>query len=803
MKSSFPVFVFFLLMNGSQFLFSEYNLLELEQSLADVYVNNISGGTLLFYLDENQSPLIPSDSVFLVLRNEVKPELLQSITREKTLITTQDLGQKGISLIYNSSTLSLSFTLSPAIMTSQDLSEPIKVVEPKNGYYIAPNIFSVLMGTSLILTPAYNFGRLNEPSLEADLNLTPAIRIFDFVVEGALGINYNTTPSINLKSILISYDFPTIGARAYLGTINPPTGIFLNPVNLVGMGFTNGIGPRKRIYSGQSLVSEILLPRPSDLLLEINGVKLNNFHLPAGSYKLTDLPLDTGLNNLKLHIREAGGEQKSLDLIVPADGKLLSVGETEYSVNFGWDRQNFTKPFLLNKFSLGLTPFLEIRENASTDFEYFSSGGSLLWASPLGSFGITGAISMPYTRFASPGFASRLDWQLAFPGSPLIPKMGLSLEYRSQIFNSTQDPLRNASENINISSQITQALPIKLGTLGAYFLARFFGGVLQISSLSVGIFFPVFSLGSFTIFGGTDWHSTRGFEPRLSFSFSLVQENRNNLLYQQNILDKNESLELRFPLDTKDSVNLTLRESGILTQNTVSRDVSLSGNYLGESIILSASSNLTQSVEMDENQVWFEFRAASTLAFTGGHFGFLNGLPEAFVFLVPGKNLGTLPLVFHPPNGQEVVSTGGKPALAPGFQSYVPVYARVEMPDSLPEVRPFPENIKLEPTYRSGTVVEISSAPVQSFKGRLIDPKGLMVSGQIGKVFMSNDLLIPVGTTFTDEAGIFECYGVDFGDYSIVWSGKGISNFSFSGEGLSIIDLGDLKMITQEIGEKP
>ncbi|MFA6508112.1 MAG: hypothetical protein WCT14_18560, partial [Treponemataceae bacterium] len=745
-------------------------------ALADFFVDGVPGGTIEFYTDSFGRPLIPAITLRRILEPIVKPSLMDQVVGGRRFVTEEDLLLIGVRLVYVQSDLSLRFTTTPRSMITKDLRVRGVREQSPGGTLFPAEPFSAMLGTSIRIDPSYDFSPGTGPAVNGELGLDPSVRLFGFVAEGGIDIGYSASPWVRLREALLSYDFPGFGARAALGIIDSRPVSFQGASDLVGFSFFReaSLPGGKRIRP--PLIDEILLDRNADIAVEINGIVTRRLRLPPGSYRLSDLPLSAGFNAVTVRILEDGKPQRLLELGLSFDGAILPVGEKEYAFSLGFNRADMKSPFSFTSISVGVTPRLELGFDIAAGLGGVLSGTSMLWASPVGSLGASGAVSYGFTDITNPkaGYAGRLDWRLALPGYRYIPRLGAGVEYRSKDFSPPQDAeAETKTEILRLSSQLSQTLPGGFGSLGTFANAGFAAGALQDFSLSIGFFFPVSVSVSITVSVGADWSIDRGMESRAVLSLTVIPEDRRTLQYRQDIVTGNQSFELHFPLDDKERFSLTAGGDGNYADAAQARETRLSSTYLGDFAELTASAAYSTDPPLGVKAARFSFAASSAAAYAGGHFGVSRSLGDAFLILVPHKSLGQDTLVLRPDNGPAIVSEDGKDRLVSALRAYKPFSATVDMPESPPDRGPRPQTVRIEPSYRSGTIVEIRAAPSSAFRGRLVDGKGRALHGRIGKVFRAEAESIQIGRTFTDDEGTFECYGVEKGEYIVAWADGG------------------------------
>jgi outer membrane usher protein len=188
----------------------------------------------------------------------------------------------------------------------------------------------------------------------------------------------------------------------------------------------------------------------------------------------------------------------------------------------------------------------------------------------------------------------------------------------------------------------------------------------------------------------------------------------------------------------------------------------------------------------------FNGAASTSLAFAGGQLGISRSIGDSFAFLVPDESIGSQRVDLRPTgSASTTTSLGGRSKIIPNLTSYMKTGVGIDMPESPPDISPSVPAVVLHPTYRSGTVIKVSVKRSYFVYGRLKGADGKAVSEIYGDVFSTSGE--PLGiSTFTDDQGLFECYGLGPGEYSLRWGNGSISVFTLADTNDKEIDLGDL-----------
>lgn len=89
----------------------------------------------------------------------------------------------------------------------------------------------------------------------------------------------------------------------------------------------------------QGVAGEAVLPSTMDIYL--NNVLTSSRQVPPGPFSLTDLPAQTGLNNINVVVRDIMGRERIYSLPIYNSPALLAPGLDDFSYNAGFVRENY------------------------------------------------------------------------------------------------------------------------------------------------------------------------------------------------------------------------------------------------------------------------------------------------------------------------------------------------------------------------------------------------------------------------------------------------------------------------------
>ncbi|HEY6508717.1 MAG TPA: fimbria/pilus outer membrane usher protein [Vicinamibacterales bacterium] len=234
------------------------------------------------------------------------------------------------------------------------------------------------------------------------------VHLFGAVFETAATIDDTGTATLGLTSL--TFDQVRSRRRWVLGdTIGRSTSLGSAPV--VG-GFSvstkRDLDPYYAMYPAPQIRGAVRTPSTADVY--VDGRLVSSVRLPPGRFTLSDLPIETGLGNARVIIRDAFGRQQSIDLGFYLSTQLLKGGVQDYSYVAGWERTSsgttveYGRAMGTAVHNIGLTDWLTIGFQAEGAKDVAMGGAGFnarIWR--LGTFGAEGLASQ--TPDADQGYA--------------------------------------------------------------------------------------------------------------------------------------------------------------------------------------------------------------------------------------------------------------------------------------------------------------------------------------------------------------------------------------------------------------
>ena len=200
----------------------------------------------------------------------------------------------------------------------------------------------------------------------------------------------------------------TIGRSTTLGS-SPVVGGF-------SLSTQQDLDPYYAIYPAPQVRGAVRTPSTADVY--VDGRLVSSVRLPPGQFTLNDLPIETGLGNARVIIRDAFGRQQSINLGFYLSTQLLKRGEQDYSYVGGLERTSngtkveYGRAMGTAVHSVGLADWLTIGFQAEGAKDLVMGGVGFhakLWR--LGTFGAEGLVS----QVAAEGAGLCRDRRLLLP----------------------------------------------------------------------------------------------------------------------------------------------------------------------------------------------------------------------------------------------------------------------------------------------------------------------------------------------------------------------------------------------------
>lgn len=154
---------------------------------------------------------------------------------------------------------------------------------------------------------------------------------------------YTKTESTeNARRLLstMSHDSPDDQRRITIGDVSAFSGLLGSGGVLGGIGISRNFGLTPYFYPTPGLNLSGLLETPSEVETYVNGRLVKREHLSPGAFTLQNVPVNNGLNNTTIVIRDAFQRVTQINAPFYMSPQLLKQGLSDYSYNVGFRRTN-------------------------------------------------------------------------------------------------------------------------------------------------------------------------------------------------------------------------------------------------------------------------------------------------------------------------------------------------------------------------------------------------------------------------------------------------------------------------------
>jgi outer membrane usher protein len=429
------------------------------------------------------------------------------------------LGERGIRLRYDSQATELLIEPTVDQRRPGDISfvregelESASMEQPA---YVSAYL-NIRAAASYVSQTSYGSTGVESPSFYLD----GAARIGSFVLEGegsfytgdAKGFAscYFQDYVLYRRGTRLVYDLPEEAIRFRFGDLAPDYAGLQSSPDVLGVSATKTYAT---LQPGRSIrptgARSFRIERPSTVEVFVGAAMIRRLKLGPGVYNISDLPLQSGANDIKLVIEDDTGARQTLDFTAFSGQELLSPGLSEWSASagvksldrgiigasapaggyfpsgtrskghsfYGQRDYYFDQPVVTGYYREGLTPALTASFDLQADDRVVMAGAGLVTQTRAGLF--TGQLAASDWYSDGPGYAVRLgygydkfDWFGEYKAA-----FRMLAEWRSNSFSTVRtytDGLAYMTPNYNasLSASYTQRLPydITAGLSASYYL---------------------------------------------------------------------------------------------------------------------------------------------------------------------------------------------------------------------------------------------------------------------------------------------------------------------------------------------
>jgi len=754
-------------------LFSQANMVPVS-----LIVNGIPQGDVEAQIELSDVSL-PTALVIRVLQPILAEEYFKAISGAETKnLRLSDLRFLGLEANFDSQNLIIRLQVPSHFMKEKPL-QPDSARSSRAATTVGPAPLSAFANG------VFNLGIQKDPEFSPYLilntNVDGAVNLRGWVTEAEGSLSMKELTTVELRNLQEVYDYRPWGVRFAAGTVDLPQTGFQGRLNLAGV--TVGSNPDALLKTGTPSPAEpkrnrilgdldlIEVNNPAKISIKTNGITVRSETVGPGKYRIGNLPLASGLNDVVIRIEEEGKPPIERRLGIAYDGALLQRGDYRFALGLGADTAETSRLTESGLFRYGIFEALEGGANIQNGLGVLLGGLSLKAATILGFFYGDGAASYPYSDSdsefpASLGYSGSIQYRLGFPAHPFFPRFGLGFQYATANFSIPQLAPTTAplGPPWRVSAQVAQATPvgIALALMGDYGSSdgrtRVFGTAFGLSAtLGTGI----------SLSASLSMDNRLGYlVPQASLSLLIIPGDGKTVThYYQSLTDGEAGAELGW-----NTGNKTGDYNGTVGITNPLGPPNSPGTFSGSLKRIGSIGDLSSAFWYRDNRDGLGPSYGGTLGAEGA-WVYADGVGapsrrvyDSFAILQPDGTLKAEIVEMNTGASSKVQSQGGKPVVLPNLSAYKATSASIILPQAPADVTSKTPFITLEPAYKSGLVVKPSRSKTILVTGTLEDSQGKPVPWTLGT------LMGPQGSEiFTDEEGYFEAYVTDEGTYTINW----------------------------------
>lgn len=714
---------------------------------------------------------------------------MQQVLVGKESFAPEDIESSGVRLDYDPAQLAVMvLRIDPSKRAIESLYQAGAPEAPAD----APESFSAYLNTSLSASKQHNNSDIRKPSVY----LNGAVRVGQFVLEADYqGQEQFGSDEYNFdrRYARLVYDQPEDFRRWWLGDMEPEIRGRQSYVQLGGVGVAR---QRQRFESFRNSIlsgnRQIVLQEGSTVRVLRNGVYMREFQLDAGQYDLSNLPLETGSNDIQLEIRDVLGRTQTVQYSAYLDAIDLDPGDYEYAAYLGVTN---TGVFGSPDYKDGDLAFTGYWRKA---FENRPALGLGLQASEnvQNVTGQTQFILNNGARIRLDASASNADVGQGFSGSVALDHFvdrglvydswAVAVDYVSEDYASLGNVLGQNPASWTVQGSYSRRFNLQwMGSVsGNYRVSR--TDILKDSytvnafstynfTPSIGVQFGV----EYADFGNINGSSVDGF----GFNFALIwtpdYKHRGEARYGS--ARKNASM--RFQRSSENRVGAwgySVASTYDDGPATLSGQMDYIGNRFDGSIVHTA---FGQSFSDITDQQVTGVTVGSSIAYAGGKVAIGRRIFDSFAIVDTHPSLGSRPaIVGDSLQGGAYNARSGAlgPALANNLTAYVNQSVRYDVID-VPAGYDIGDGIKrVRPGYRSGYVIQAGSDAFVSAVGRLVGHADKPIALVSGRMTALDEPDFKPEVFFTNSVGRFAIQKLKPGQrYRVELFTSPISSFEF------------------------
>lgn len=696
-----------------------------------------------------------------LLTPEAQEELRQRLEGVDSF-APEEINATGIKLDYDPDQLAvLVLRIDPTKRSVEPLFQGGRPEEPGE----APEDFSAYLNSNLAVSRRQSTGDVTSPSVF----LNGAVRykglVFEADVQGREN-QFSGDYEIERRYARFVFDQPEDYRRWYLGDLSVETRGRQGFVEMGGVGVTR---QRQRFDNFRNNVlaggRQLVLQETSTVRVLRNGVFVREFQLDPGQYDVSNLPLDTGSNDIQLEIQNESGRRETIAYSAYLDSIDLEPGDYEYGAYLGVTNvgsfgspdysdgdlafSGFWRKAFMNKPAVGLGfQASEAVQNLTGQTQFILRNGARLQLDASASHADVGA-----------GYAYAVSFDHFVDLGGIYDSWTVVADYTSKDYaalgnafgaNPTSWVFTGGySHQFSESWTATMSASYRMGrgaTADAYAL----------SAVSAYRFTPQWSLQV-----GAEWvdyGSNLGGVDGAGVTVALVWQPRYDRRAEARYSSARNSGSLRFQQSTENRVGsfgYSVASTYDDGPGTLSGQVDYIANRFDASL---THTGFGQSFSSITDEQVTSLRVGTSISTTGGKVAVGRNIYDSFAILYPHESLQDKSVIVGESfeRGNYTSRSGALgPAVANTLSSYVDQSVRYDVLGVSPGYDIGEGVRRVRPTYRSGYAIQVGSDAFVSALGRMVGNAGKPAALISGRMRPVDDPTAEPELFFTNSVGRF------------------------------------------------
>ena len=736
-------------------------------------------GELPVLLTRDDRFIVDSEGFQLLIRplltEEAQADLAASLDGIESF-APEEINAAGIQLDYDPEQLAvLVLRIEPTRRLPEMLFQRGRPDEPEQ----APQAFSAYLNTNLAVQRRESTGDIDTPSVF----LNGAIRYKSLVLEADVQGRPNRFTDdydVERRYARFVFDQPQDYRRWYAGDLDPETRGRQGFVEMGGVGVAR---QRRRFEPFRNNVlagaRQLVLQEESTVRVLRNGVFVREFRLDAGQYDLSNLPLDTGSNDIQLEINGESGSVQQVGYSAYLDSIDLEPGDYEYGAYLGRTNAGFFgspdysdgdlaftgywRKAFLNRPALGLgLQASETVQTATGQSQLILDNGARIQLDLSGS----------YSREVGGGYAAALSYDHIVERDGLADNWIVVAEFVSEDFSTLGNQFGNNPTSWSVSGGYSRRLNID-------WVANVSGSYRRSRDLDSG---DSYSINASTTYRVTpEWSAQLGleytdFDRRGPFgdaggngvgaTVALIWTPRYDRRAEARYSSARNAGSVRFqqsPENAVDSFGYSLASTYDDGSGTISGQVDYTANRFDATLSHTAFGR--DFSHITDEQVT-SLRIGTSVATTGGRVALGRTISDSFAIVHPHESLRDSDVIVGESleGGRYTARSGAfGPALSNTLSAYVNQSVRYDALNAPAGYDVGDGVLRVRPAYRSGYSIEVGSAAFVSALGRLHGNGGKPLALVSGRVRALHDPEGPTELFFTNSVGRFAVQNLEPG----------------------------------------